>query len=115
MKSLSYFHCNKDIIFLLCIILPVMFFTLVLMKLFILGEIYKDRHGCWPISYYFGEKNGCQRTINKNAEVIKENFDSLPSKTFYSFEIINKTFSENIISCNNSILQFFFYFFSEIF
>lgn len=113
MKNLNYFHCNIDIIILLCIILPTMFFTIMLMKLFILGEIYKHHHRCWPISYYFGEKKGCQRTINQSAETIKENFSS--SRFHYSFEKINKSFSENILFMHQSILKFLFHFFSEIF
>ena len=116
MKNLNYFNCNIDIIILLCIILPTMFFTIILMKLFILGEIYKDRHNCWPVSYYFGERKGCQRTINETVETIKENFDSMPSTKFdHSFGKINKTFSENILFMNQSILKFIFHFFSEIF
>ena len=116
MKNLNYFYCNIDIIILLCIILPTMFFTIIFMKLFILGEIYKHHHSCWPISYYFGEKKGCQRTINQSVETIKENFDSLHSTRFHhSIAKINKSFSENILFMNQSILKFLFHFFSEIF
>ena len=49
MKNLSYLNCNIDTIILFCIIFPIMSFTIIIMKLFVIGEIYKERHGCWPI------------------------------------------------------------------
>lgn len=69
-KNLSFLSCNFSDILIFCIILPIMIFTIMIMKLFVVGELYKERNGCWPISYYFGEINGCRRTIdgfeNKN-------------------------------------------------
>lgn len=67
-KVLSYLACNFSSLLSLCFIIPLMIFTIMIIKLFVDGEIYKDRHGCWPISFYFGEKDGCRRMIYKNVD-----------------------------------------------
>jgi hypothetical protein len=80
---LSYASCNTETLILFCIILPFMIIAIMIMKLFVDGEIYKDRHGCWPISFYFGETHGCRRllykninmTINRNKDKHKESFE----------------------------------------
>ena len=123
MKKLSYFNCNIDSIIMFSIILPIMICTLILMKLFILGEIYKDHHGCWPISYYFGERSGCQRIIYEKVKNHQENFESHVSSStflnkiktiFFNMKTTNLFFSEKIIQCQQYIFSFFFYFFKEI-
>ena len=125
MKNLSYLTCNVDTIIMFSFILPVMIFTLILMKLFILGEIYKDRHGCWPISYYFGERSGCQRMIDQKIENYKESFEkqinASSSSSFMdkikkrvsSLKNMNLFVSEKIIQFHHFLLTFFFYFFKE--
>jgi hypothetical protein len=62
-KILSYGSCNFGTIISFCIVFSLMLITIIVMKLFIDGEIYNDKHGCWPISFYFGEVNGCKRMI----------------------------------------------------
>ena len=130
MKNLSYLNCNIDTIILFCIIFPIMSFTIIIMKLFVIGEIYKERHGCWPISYYFGEKNGCQRMIYQNVESNQENFISRQKKKTFMFKInqissiltfiwilcknFNIALSEKIIQGNQYIMRFFVSFFEEI-
>ena len=135
MKTLSYFNCNIDTIILFSIVLPTMILVILLMKLFIIGEIYKNRHGCWPISYYFGEKSGCQRMIYQTIDTNIENFelqnnnnnndDNNSNTTLFNKIIVtpltitnmiknvNSYLSNGIIQCNNYILRFFFHFFKE--
>lgn len=76
---LSYVSCNKGSLISLTFILPFMIIAIMIMKLFVDGEIYKDRYGCWPISFYFGETNGCRRIIYKN---VNASIDKAVSETF---------------------------------
>ena len=130
MKNLSYSNCNIDTIILFWIIFPTMFFTIIIIKLFVIGEIYKERHGCWPISYYFGEKSGCQRMIYQNIELNQENFISRQKNKTILFQIkrilfifeyiwllwkdLNISLSKKILQGNQYIIHFFVSFYKEI-
>lgn len=72
-KILSYASCNISTIISFSVVFTLMVITIIIMKLFIDGEIYKDVHGCWPISFYFGDTNGCKRLI----------YDSVKSDHFH--------------------------------
>ena len=82
------------------------------MKLFVDGEIYKDRHGCWPISFYFGETHGCRRIIYKNInnshkksskEIIHEHYENKNNGIANFQKIIFKFF--NILKYVNDVLN----------
>jgi hypothetical protein len=78
------------------------------MKLFVIGEIHKDRNGCWPISYYFGDSIGCKKQIQKNID----GFEVLKTNNFS--EIIN-SFSESVLETNETIKQISYHFLKEFF
>jgi hypothetical protein len=85
-------------------ILPIMILTIIIMKLFVVGEMYKEQHGCWPISYYFGEINGCRRTIYENVD----GFENIKTLDFirnkFDFSIFLTKMNDLIVST-----QFFMY------
>ena len=98
-KTLSYASCNMSTIISFSIVFSLMVMTIIIMKLFIDGEIYKDQHGCWPISMYFGEVNGCKRLIydTVNVDGFKTmNNTNMIQESFNFIYVVIKIFIENI-------------------
>jgi hypothetical protein len=81
------------------------------MKLFVIGEIHKDRNGCWPISYYFGDKIGCKKQIQKNID----GFENIESKDI--LKIINNSMiflTDSVLETNEIIKQRSYHFLKSI-
>lgn len=104
-RELSYMSCNIDTIIAFVIIFPSMILCILVIKLFVIGEIHKDRNGCWPISYYFGDSIGCKKQIQKNID----GFEVLKS------EDISKIITESILETNETIKQISYHFLKEKF
>jgi hypothetical protein len=100
------------------------------MKLFIDGEKFKDKHGCWPTSFFFGEVKGCKRLIYET--VNRDGFENINEKTIFNtfctitilavdyFKTIFTLFNIEIVSLglrlveiNNFILLFIYNFIQE--
>ena len=65
--KLSYASCNLDSILCFVVIVPSMIVTIIIIKLFVDSDIFKDRRICSPMSFFFGETSGCKRMIHKDA------------------------------------------------
>ena len=65
--KLTYASCNLGTILSFIIIVPTMVATILIIKLFVDSDIFKDRHKCSPVSFFFGETSGCRRMIHKDA------------------------------------------------
>lgn len=114
MKILNYRTCNLDSIVATSIVILVMFCTIIIIKLFIDGERYHQSHGCWPISFYFGDKDGCKRKIYKNIEETSKNITS-KTENFQTLTSFIKQGNTNIVQYNENILSFFYHLVKEIF
>jgi hypothetical protein len=75
------------------------------MKLFVIGEIHKDRNGCWPISYYFGDKLGCKKQIQKDINI--DGFEIFKSND------IMMELTESVLETNETIKQMSYHFLKE--
>lgn len=110
-KTLSYASCNMSTIILFSVISTLMVITIIIMKLFIDGEIFNDAHGCLPISFYFGQSNGCKRliynTIDQDGfQTITPQVDKNDNIIFDISYFIFNFFRKNIINIFNEIILF---------
>lgn len=71
-RPLTYIGCTLDSFISFLIIFPLMIFVILVLKLFIYSELYKDSEQCYPILYYFGQKSGCKRAVGRFAHLVNE-------------------------------------------
>lgn len=67
---LSYINCNYYTLITFIITLIMMSSTLIILSLYMTTKKYQRYNKCLPISFFFGEYDGCRHTIDS---VIKEN------------------------------------------
>ena len=68
-RPIGYSSCCLDSIIIFCIIVFGMIHTMIVLKLFIYSELYKHYPNCYPILYFFGQKNGCKQMVGRYAHV----------------------------------------------
>lgn len=98
-RILSYVSCNLMSLICLSIILPTMVVSVVVIKLFVISDIYKRQRVCSPISYFFGEKSGCRQSIQEI--VHRESFEI--NNQINVFEKMLESSSNYIIDTNEYI------------
>lgn len=119
MKMVNYITCNIDSIIVTSIVIFIMICTIIIIKLFIDGEIYHKTHGCWPISFYFGDSDGCKRKIYKDikTEISRtemSNTEMSNTENFQTFSSLIKQSDVNIVTFNESIKRFMYHLVKEI-
>ena len=65
---LSYGSCNFYTLLALCLVSLLMAVTLFLLKLYADAQLYRRNQSCLPISYYFGEMDGCRTILDATAK-----------------------------------------------
>ena len=68
-RPIGYSSCCLDSIVVFCVIVFAMIHTIIVLKLFIYSELYKHYPNCYPILYFFGQKNGCKQMVGRYAHV----------------------------------------------
>lgn len=68
-RAIGYSSCCLDSIILFCVIMFTMVHVIIVLKLFIYSELYKHYPNCYPILYFFGQKNGCKQMVGRYAHV----------------------------------------------
>lgn len=99
-QILSYVSCNLTSLICLSIILPTMFVSIIVIKLFVSSDIHKRQRVCSPISYFFGEKTGCRQTIQDS--IHRENFETNENQK-QNYKNLLITSSKYILSTNEYI------------
>jgi hypothetical protein len=97
-RILSYVSCNLTSLICISIVLPTMVLSIAVIKLFVISDIYKRQRVCSPISYFFGEKNGCRQSIRESLH--RENFET---NQINSYEKMLEISSKHIIDINEYI------------
>ena len=68
-RVIGYSSCCLDSIILFWVIMFTMVHAIIVLKLFIYSELYKHYPNCYPILYFFGQKNGCKQMVGRYAHV----------------------------------------------
>lgn len=68
-RAIGYSSCCLDSIILFGVIVFTMVHAIIVLKLFIYSELYKHYPNCYPILYFFGQKNGCKQMVGRYAHV----------------------------------------------
>lgn len=104
--KLSYAKCNLDSILCFTVIVPAMIVTIFIIKLFVDSDIYKDKRICSPISFFFGETNGCKRMIHNDATSVLHTEPFISS--FTNHEVQNTLYNSSrvVVNINEKIKSF---------
>lgn len=68
-RAIGYSSCCLDSIILFCVIMFTMIHVMIVLKLFVYAELYKHYPNCYPILYFFGQKDGCKQMVGRYAHV----------------------------------------------
>lgn len=112
-KNLTYTSCNIYSLICLMIFLPTMIMTILITKLFVSSDINKLNKKCSPISYYFGETNGCNKMINEN--IYTETFTTNQKDKYVVLMDFLESSSENILTVNEKIKNVFYHYLVKLF
>jgi hypothetical protein len=86
MISLNYFNCNKDTILLLAVIVPSIIIMVLIVNMFVFGEVNNKYGVCNPVYFFWGNTAVCSKfiettvknkmaTINTDVKVLVEEDD----------------------------------------
>ena len=78
-QPIGYLSCCGESLFLFVVLLSSMSNVVIQLKLLLYSELYKNDSHCYPILFYFGQKEGCRKSIAKYAHL---NALTLPKESF---------------------------------
>ena len=68
-QPIGFMTCSGDSLFLFLVLLFLMSMILILLNLFVYSQLYQNNNNCYPVLFYFGQKEGCKQTINSWAKI----------------------------------------------
>ena len=78
-QAIGYNSCCGESLLLFLVLLSSMSVVVVQLKLLLYSELYKNDSHCYPILFYFGQKDGCRKSVAKYAHI---NALTIPKETF---------------------------------
>ena len=82
-RPINYITCSWDAVLLFMILLFFIGILLICLNLLVYSQYYEHNTHCYPVMYFFGQKEGCRQTISSYAQVhaMKQKFSTKPIDT----------------------------------
>jgi len=82
-RPINYITCCWDAVLLFMILLFFIGILLICLNLLVYSQYYEHNTHCYPVMYFFGQKEGCRQTISSYAQVhaMKQQFSTKPIDT----------------------------------
>lgn len=82
-RPINFITCSWDAVLLFMILLFFIGILLICLNLLVYSQYYEHNPHCYPVMYFFGQKEGCRQTISSYAQVhtMKQKFSTKPIDT----------------------------------